>query len=109
MIQTKPDLYNFLKFTEKTASYLDMVAAQGRQRRWPYVIFTKSFWNAYSFEHHECILLNSGLLITAQKMKFSITDILSKRDQIRKELRICSHVLKKSLMENFIFCAVNNK
>ena len=42
-------------------------------------------------------------------MRFSITDIVSKRDQIRKELRICSHVLKKSLIENFIFCAVNNK
>ena len=34
-------------------------------------------------------------IITAQKMKFSI-----------KEMRIWSHLLKKSLMENFIFCAV---
>ena len=42
-------------------------------------------------------------------MKFSITDFLSKRDQIRRELWICSHLLKKSLMENFIFCAVNTK
>ena len=43
---------------------------------------------------------------TAQKMKFSIKDYISKCDQIRKELRICSHLLKNSLTENFIFCIV---
>ena len=42
---------------------------------------------------------------TAQKMKFSIKDFFSKSDQIRSFLRIWSHVLKKSLMENFIFFA----
>ena len=36
-------------------------------------------------------------------MKFSITDFFSKCDQIRRKLRIWSHLLKKSLMENFIF------
>ena len=39
-------------------------------------------------------------------MKFSIMDFFSKCDQIRRLLRIWSHLLKKSLMENFIFCAV---
>ena len=39
-------------------------------------------------------------------MKFSIKDFFSKCDQIRRKLRIWSHLLKKSLMENFIFCAV---
>ena len=39
-------------------------------------------------------------------MKFSIKDFFSKRDQIRRKLRIWSPLLKKSLMENFIFCAV---
>ena len=34
---------------------------------------------------------------------FSITDFFSKCDQIRRKLRIWSHLLKKSLMENFIF------
>ena len=43
---------------------------------------------------------------TAQKIKFSIKDVCSKCDQIRRLLRIWSHLLKKSLMENFIFCAV---
>ena len=43
---------------------------------------------------------------TAQKIKFSIKDFFSKFDQIRIFLQIWSHLLKKSLMENFIFCAV---
>ena len=44
--------------------------------------------------------------ITAQKMKFSIKEFFSKCDQIRRKLQIWSHLLKKSLMENFIFYAV---
>ena len=43
----------------------------------------------------------------AQKIKFSIKGFLSTCDQIRSFLRIWSHLLKKSLMENFIFGAVN--
>ena len=43
---------------------------------------------------------------TTQKMKFSIKDFFSKCDQIRRKLRIWSHLLKKSGMENFSFCAV---
>ena len=39
-------------------------------------------------------------------MKFSIKDSFSKCDQIRSFLRIWSHLLKKFLMENFIFCTV---
>ena len=43
---------------------------------------------------------------TAQKLKFSIKDFFSKYDQIRSLLRIWSYLLKKSLMEDFICCAV---
>ena len=43
---------------------------------------------------------------TPQKMKFSIKDFFSKCEQIRRKLLICSHLLKKCLMENFFFCAV---
>ena len=39
-------------------------------------------------------------------MKFSVKDFFSKCEQIRSKLRNWSHLLKKSLMENFIFCAV---
>ena len=46
------------------------------------------------------------VLFTAQKMKFSIKNLFSKCDQIRSFFQIWSHFLKKSLMENFIFCAV---
>ena len=41
---------------------------------------------------------------TAQKTKFSIKDFFTKCDQIRRKLWIWSHLLKKSLMENFILC-----
>ena len=44
---------------------------------------------------------------TAQKMKISIKDFFSKCDQMRRKLRIWSHVLKKSLIENLLFCVVN--
>ena len=37
---------------------------------------------------------------------FSIKDFFSKCDQILRKLRIWSHLLKKSIMENFIFCAM---
>ena len=39
-------------------------------------------------------------------MKFSIKDFFSKFDQIRRKLRIWSHLLKKSLIENFIVYVV---
>ena len=39
-------------------------------------------------------------------MKFSIKDSFSKCDEVGRKLRIWSHLLKKSLIENFIFCAV---
>ena len=44
---------------------------------------------------------------TRDKMKFSIKDFFSKCGQIRRKLLIWSHLQKKSLMENFIFCVVN--
>ena len=43
-----------------------------------------------------------------KRTKFSIKDFFSKFDHIRSFLRIWSHLPKKSLMENFIFCAVDN-
>ena len=53
--------------------------------------------------------MNSGLCTTttAQKKKFSIKDFFSKCNKICRRLCIYLHLLKKSLMENFIFCIVN--
>ena len=39
-------------------------------------------------------------------MKISIKNFFSKYDQIRSFQRILSHLVKKSLMENFIFWAL---
>ena len=41
-------------------------------------------------------------------MKSSSKDFLSECDEIRSTLRIWSHLQKKSLMENFIYCIVSN-
>ena len=63
-------------------------------------------WNKFNtdiFFHNEAALSN-----TAQKMKFSIKDFFSRCDQIRSFLRIWSHLLKKLLMENFMFCLVKS-
>ena len=38
-------------------------------------------------------------------MKFFIKDFFSKCDQILRKIRIWSYLMKKSLIENFIFCA----
>ena len=51
-------------------------------------------------------LLLVQVSFTAQKMKFSIKNFFRKCDQIRMKLWISSHLLKKSLMENFIFSTV---
>ena len=40
-------------------------------------------------------------------MKFYVKDLFSKCDQTDRKLRILSHLLKKSLAENFIFGAVS--
>ena len=54
----------------------------------------KNFWKFYV----EKFILT---IHTAQKMKFSIMDFFSKCDQVCSFLQIWSHLLKKSLMENF--------
>ena len=43
---------------------------------------------------------------TAQKRKFSFKDFYGNCEKILNFLRICSHLLKKFLTKNFIFCAV---
>ena len=47
------------------------------------------------------------ITVNAKEIKFSIKDFFSKCDQIPRKMRIWSHLLKKSKMGNFIFCAVS--
>ena len=47
-------------------------------------------------------------MILHKKIKFSVKDFFSRCDQVRRNLRSWSHLLKKWLMENSIFlCSVN--
>ena len=55
-------------------------------------------------KENSCLLnLEIKVLYFAQKMKFSIEDFFSRCEQVRRKLRIWSHLLKKFSMENFIF------
>ena len=55
----------------------------------------------------QCVSLHTSPIATLHKtMKFSIKDFFSKCEQIRSFQPIWSHLLKKSLMENFVFCVV---
>ena len=75
-------------------------------------IFQRVLLAARKVNHNEAlyILLKSPSYlyrcITEQKMKFSIKDFFSKCDEIRRKLWIWLHLLKKSFIENFIFCTV---
>ena len=74
-------------------------------------ILPNFFWKEYNVKEllqQTILMLVDGFskTSTAQKMKFSIKDFFSKCDQIIRKLRIWSHLPKKSLKENFIFCAV---
>ena len=68
--------------------------------------------NSFAVQQHESklhlYLKMKVSFTTAQKFKFSIKDIFSHCDQIRRKLAILSYLLKKSLMENFISCAVHS-
>ena len=64
-----------------------------------------SYYHLQNYEYLQSLLIKK----TAQKTKLSIKDFFSKCDQIRRKLRIWSHLLKKSLMENFIFCVANEE
>ena len=66
----------------------------------------QGFWKVQHFETLGYVWNLVSGYYTSQKMKFSIKDFFSKYDQICRKLRIRSHLLKKSSMENFIFCAV---
>ena len=49
------------------------------------------------------ILFEKKMLCIAQKIKFSVKAFLSKCDHMRRKFQFRLHLLKKTLMENFIF------
>ena len=89
------------------------------QYTWDLITFTEVILNRKLYFFAQCLIWFYFILLVrdlffieiqrwhiAQKMKFSIKDFFSKCEQIQSKLRIWSHLQKKSLMENFIFCAV---
>ena len=81
-----------------------MIIADKRKSNEAVILFTNSTGAGREFRFSNIQIFHVFFLIikcTAQKMKFSIKDFFSKCDQIHKK-----NLVKKSLMENFIFCAV---
>ena len=70
-----------------------------------FIILWKIYYSSPSDEPLNIYMPNKDLAL--HKKKFFTKDFLSKCDQICRELRIWSNLLKKFLMENFIFCAVS--
>ena len=66
--------------------------------------YTKDQPVLYVFQlGRETYIFDKFIKFTAQKTKFFIKDIFSKCDRICRELQVLKHLLKISLMENFIF------
>ena len=65
-------------------------------------IFTILFQQNFTY----WVFVFSSQTFHCTKNESSIEDFFSKCDQIRRKLRLWSHLLKKSLLENFILCAV---
>ena len=68
------------------------------------------FWDIDEKNSEYWHFLRSGiyswLLSRNTIMNFFIKNFLSKYDQIRRKVLICSDFLRKSLMEDFTFCAM---
>ena len=73
---------------------------------WEEIYFQQSFSRR---NHYLNTFQSVTCYVTTQKKKFSTNYFFSQCDQIRKKLRIRSHLLKKSLMKNFIFCPVRSE
>ena len=68
-------------------------------KKFPWNILLTSLWDTFDFT---C----DWQTLHSTKIKFPIKDFFSKCDQIRRNVPIWSHLIKKPWMENFIFCAV---
>ena len=85
--------------------------------RWP-IAYCQVFWVQVRLQQEQCVSICALVFYYCisdnippenthcTKKKFSIMDFFSKFGQIRRKLRIWSHLLKKSFMKNFFFCVV---
>ena len=118
------DIWNLMLNNNVSLDYHNLQISLRNYKRNTSIILKKSKWQKARTEQTRkafqkkkrstsfalLLLLNHCIypfVHIAQKMKFSIKDFSSKCNQIRRKLRIWSHLLEKSLMENFVFCAVH--
>ena len=92
---------DMVKFARKQSSKIDLAGIY-YQRELTFSIILKHKLGNKQMYHILYFAIH-----TAQKIKFSIKNFFSKCDQIRSFLRIWSHLLKKSLTANVIFCTVH--
>ena len=90
---------NFCKFSE------NLTLAQDSQVSFNQINLM-TLLSQKSIKKFYCLIATPQKIFTAQKMKISFKDFFIKCYQIHSFLRIWSHLLKESLMQNFIFCAV---
>ena len=82
--------------------------------KFPSVLFIRNFSiRMFSIDvylktvaHFFQLIYTSEIIATCTVLKFCIKNIFSKCDKNCSFLQIWSHLLKKFLIENFIFCAV---
>ena len=111
-----PNFYNWLFSKRNKRVFIESIIQSARESSHITVCTTKMIQNPFILLKNENSVLNEAesskkllvfkIYFTAHKMKFSIKDFFSKCDQVLISQRIWSHLLKKYLMENFIFCAV---
>ena len=106
--------YFFSKYFEQICRYIELVIiwlnwiyhSFESKVQYVFCVFfgSKPFYMCCNFLIENFFILLIEWYHTAQKMKFSSKDFFSKYDQTRSFPRTI-HLLKISLMENFIFCA----
>ena len=103
-------------FVQCLVAKLEILSVQGPAIHWAFLIlsiclFFSLFFNYfyYSSSHYRFSVFHDWYLSLHKKLKFSIKYFFSECDQMRSFLRIWSHLLRKSLMENFILCAVSEQ
>ena len=73
----------------------------------PETVFLNSYddfsQKSQTYLHLRSVILLKLRTSTAQNMKFSVKNFFSKYEKTHRKLWICSHILKESSTENFIF------